>query len=249
MPLHTVLAAAGVGIAAGPWLRGLVFAHTVEFKAPLRRRCPHCGHIAMPVALRGLAVVAPPDGRCPACTRPIGPPAAVVELLAAVSVAVLAMSAPSGWVLAAWAWAGLLGVALALIDTAVYRLPDILTTAAASGALVLLGAAAVATGDYAALRRAIVCAVGLSVIYLILVLLPGTEMSRGDAHLALAIGACVGWVSVPAVMTATIAAVLLAAAFVLPMRLTGRLGARDPVPFGPFMILGALAAIVLAGTG
>ena len=103
--------------------------------------------------------------------------------------------------------------------------------------------------DYAALRRVIVCAVCLSVIYLILVLLPGAEMSRGDAHLALAIGACVGWVSVSAVMTATIAAVLLAAAFVLPMRLTGRLGARDPVPFGPFMLIGALAAIVLAGSG
>jgi prepilin signal peptidase PulO-like enzyme (type II secretory pathway) len=194
---HTVLAAAGVGITAGPWLRGLVFAHTVEFTAPLRRRCPYCGHIAVPVALRGLAAVAPPDGRCPTCTRPIGPPAAVVELFAAVSVAVLAISAPSGWVLAAWAWAGLLGVALALIDTAVYRLPDILTTAAASGALLLLGAAAAASGDDAALRHTIVCAVGLSAIYLILVLLPGAGMSRGDAHLALAIGACLGWVSVP----------------------------------------------------
>jgi prepilin signal peptidase PulO-like enzyme (type II secretory pathway) len=122
-----------------------------------------------------------------------------------------------------------------------------LTTAAASGALLLLGAAAAATGDDAALRHTIVCAVGLSAIYLILVLLPGAGMSRGDAHLALAIGACLGWVSVPAVMTATIAAVLLAAAFVLPMRLTGRLSAPDPV--GPFMQLGALAATVLAGSG
>jgi leader peptidase (prepilin peptidase)/N-methyltransferase len=169
-----------------------------------------------------------------------------VELLAALALVVLAAYAPSGWVLAAWSWAALLGVALALIDTAVYRLPDTLTTAAAGGALVLLTAAAITTGDYPDLLRAASCALGLSAAYLTLVLLPGTGMSRGDAHLALVIGASLGWVSVLAVVTATLAAVLIAAAFVLAMLLAGQLSARDPIPFGPFMLLGALAAVVLA---
>ncbi|MEJ3741752.1 prepilin peptidase [Actinomycetes bacterium KLBMP 9797] len=247
MPLHTILAAAGAGIAAGPWLRGLAFAHTVEYQAPLRRRCPHCGHHAVPVALAGLAAVAPPDGRCPTCARPIGPQAGVVELLAAVTLVVLAAYAPSGWVLAAWSWAALLGVALALVDTAVYRLPDTLTSAAAGGAVTLLAVAAVATGDQSALLRALLCAVGLSAFYLILVLLPGAGMSRGDAHLALVIGASLGWISVPAVVTATVAAVLLAAAYVLAMILIGQLRVRDAVPYGPFMLMGALTAVVVAG--
>jgi leader peptidase (prepilin peptidase)/N-methyltransferase len=244
MSPHTILTAAGV--AAGPWLRGLLFAHTVEYRAPLRRRCPRCGHHAIPIALAGLAAVAPPDGRCPTCTRRIGPPAATVELLAAVTLVVAAAYAPSGWMLAAWTWAALLGIALALIDTTVYRLPDLLTTAAA-GALGLLAVAAVAGGDYPALRRAALCAVGLSAVYLILLLLPRTGMHRGDAHLALLIGASLGWLSISAVVTATIAAILFAAAFVLAMVLTGQLGVRDLVPFGPFMLIGALDAIVLAG--
>ena len=158
----------------------------------------------------------------------------------------LAAYAPSGWVLAAWSWAALLGVALALIATAAYRLPDTLTTAAAGGALALLAAAAITTGDYPSLLRAASCALGLGAAYLILVLLPGTGIGCGDAHLALVIGASLGWISALAVVTATLAAILIAAAFVLAMLLVRQLSARDPIPYGPFMLLGALVAVVLA---
>lgn len=192
MALDIVAAAAGLGIAAGPWLRGLVFAHSVAFHAPLRSRCPQCGYLVVPIAVRGLATVAPPDGRCPACTRLLGLPAGVVELLTAVCLAVLALSAPSAWVLAAWSWVGLFGVALALVDAAVHRLPTVLTAAATGGALVLLTATAVVTGDYPALLRAAGCAVVLSVIYLALVLNDRTALNRGDAQLAPLIGACLG---------------------------------------------------------
>ena len=99
MALQTVAAAAGVGIAAGPWLRSLVFAHSVDFRAPLRSRCPQCRYLVVPIAVRGLAAVAALDGRCPACRRLLGLPAGSVELLAAACLAVLALSV---WVLAAW---------------------------------------------------------------------------------------------------------------------------------------------------
>jgi leader peptidase (prepilin peptidase)/N-methyltransferase len=83
-------------------------------------------------------------------------------------------------VLAAWCWAGLLGIALALIDAAVHRLPDPLTVAALSGAVLLLAAAAVAAGDYHALVRAALCGLGLGGAYLIPILAPGIGMGRGD---------------------------------------------------------------------
>lgn len=248
MALHIVAAAAGVGIVAGPWLRGLVFAHSVGFRAPLRCRCPQCGSLVAPIAARGLAAAAPPDGRCPACRRLLGLPAGAVELLAAVSLAVLALSAPSVWVLAAWSWAGLFGIALALVDAAVHRLPSILTAAATGGALILLTVTAVVTGDYPALLRAIGCAVVLSVIYLALVLSDRTALNRGDAQLAPLIGACVGWISISAVWTATVAWILFAGAFVLPAVLTHRIALRDAIPLGPFILLGALTAIALASS-
>ncbi len=244
MSLTTIIAAVGVGVAAGPWLRGLVFAHTVGYGQPPRSRCPTCGHHVVPVAWRGLAAAAPITGHCPHCDTAIGPPTAAVELLAAAVLVPLAVHAPSGWVFAAWSWAGLLGVALALIDTAVHRLPDLLTLAAAGGALLLLAVAATTTGNPQALLRAVLVALGLGVVYIIPIL-AGTGMGRGDAQLALVIGACLGWISIGVVLTATIAAVLLAAAYVTVMLLARRLGRKDPVAFGPFMLVGALAALVL----
>jgi len=135
--VSTVLAAAGLAVVAGPWLRGLVFAHSVAYGTPPRSRCPLCGHPAAVEALRGLAAVAPLDGRRPTCARPVGPPVAAVEVMAGLVLVVLAVPAPTAWVLAAWCWAGLLGVALALVDAAVYRLPDIPTTSAALGVAIL----------------------------------------------------------------------------------------------------------------
>jgi len=245
--LTTIVAAVTVGMFAGPWLRGLVFAHTVGYGQPLRRRCPFCGHHAVPVALWGLAAVAPVDGRCPTCGTVLGPPTGAVELLAATVVAMLALHAPSGWVLAAWCWVGLLGVALAIVDAAVHRLPDPLTVAAALGALLLLSMAAVTTGDYPALLRALLSGLGLGAVYLVPILAGSTGMGRGDGQLALAIGVCLGWVSIAAVLTATIAAVLLAGLYVAVMLLGGHLGRRDAVAYGPFMLFGTLAAVLLAG--
>jgi leader peptidase (prepilin peptidase) / N-methyltransferase len=217
MSLTTILVAVGVGVAAGPWLRGLVFAHTVPYGQPPRSRCPICGHHVVPVAWRGLAA-ALVTGRCPHCTTAIGPPTGAVELLAAAVVVPLAVHAPSGWVFAAWCWAGLLGVALALIDTAVHRLPDPLTLTAAGGALLLLAVAAIATDNPHALLRAVLAALGLGLVYLIPIL-AGTGMGRGDGQLALVIGACLGWISISTVITATIGAVLLAAGYVAVMLL------------------------------
>jgi leader peptidase (prepilin peptidase)/N-methyltransferase len=71
-------------------------------------------------------------------------------------------------------------------------------------------------------------------------------MGRGDAQLAVAIGGCLGWLGLTVVVTATIAAVLLAAGHVLTGMATGRLARRDPVPFGPYMLLGALIAVATA---
>ncbi len=247
MVLTTIVGSLAAGVVAGPWLRGLVFAHTVEYRQPIRSRCPFCGHPVVPVVLRGLAAMAPVDGRCPTCRTAIGPPTGAMELVAAVVIALLALHAPSGWVLAAWSWAGLLGVALAAIDAAVHRLPDPLTVAAVLGALLLLCVAAVATDDYPALIRSVLAALGLGLVYLVPILATSTGMGRGDGQLALTIGACLGWVSIPAVLTASVAAVVLAGAYVTAMLATGRLSRRDPVAFGPFMLLGALVSVLLTG--
>ncbi len=247
MSLTTIVTAAGTGLVAGPWLRGLVFAHSVTPDQPPRSRCPRCGIPVVALRWRAVAAVAPVRGRCRNCAARVGPPAGLVEVLAAAVLAVLAWHAPSFWVLAAWCWAGLFGVVLALIDVAVFRLPTALAVAASAGVVVLLGVAAAVTRQPDALIRAVAAALGLGLFYLIAVLWLG--MGRGDAQLAPLIGACLGWLSIMAVVAATAAAFLLGGAYVLIMLVARRLRVRDPVSYGPFMLLGALVIIVAGGLG
>lgn len=245
MSLTAVLAAATTGVVAGPWIRGLVFAHTIAYGQPPRRNCPACARVAAPVAWRGLLAVAPLRGRCPSCRARIGPPTGATEILAAATLTILALRAPSGWVLAAWAWISLLGIALAAVDVAVHRLPDTLTITAGTGALTLLGIAALTTGDFASLARAVAGGLGLGALYLIPILIPRTGMGRGDGQLAAVIGLCLGWISIETIAIGTAAAVLLAGAAVTVLLAAGRIRATDPVPFGPYLLLGALTALVI----
>jgi leader peptidase (prepilin peptidase)/N-methyltransferase len=226
MSLTAVLATAGAGLLAGPWLRGLVFAHSVPAGQPPRGGCPSCHTPVAATRWRALLAVAPLRGRCPACATRIGPRPGPVELIAAAVLAVLAACAPSAWVFAAWGWAALLGIALAWIDIVMFRLPDTLTTTAAAGVLTLLGVAAATTGQPHPLIRAVAAGMG-----------------RGDAHLAVAIGACLGWRSLGTVTDATRNTILLAAGWVLIMLVIRRLRRRDPVAYGVFILLGALLAV------
>jgi leader peptidase (prepilin peptidase) / N-methyltransferase len=137
------LAVTTIGVAAGlsgPWLRARVLVHAVPDGQPHRRHCPHCGSVLAPVGWRGFLAALPATGRCPSCQTPVGPAAWLVETLAAAIAVVLAWRAGSWPVLAAWLWVALFGLVLALVDVAVKRLPDPLTSTATLGALAALTA-------------------------------------------------------------------------------------------------------------
>jgi leader peptidase (prepilin peptidase)/N-methyltransferase len=168
----------------------------------------------------------------------------LVEALAALVIAVLAWRAGSWPELAAWCWVGVFGVALALIDVAVKRLPNVLTGTAALGAVSALTAGTLTGASPTALLRAVLAAAGLTVFYLLLVLLPGTGLGAGDAKLAPAVGLCLGYRSVGAVVAATLAGTLLAAGYVVLMLARRRIRRSEPVPYGPAMLLGALAVLI-----
>jgi leader peptidase (prepilin peptidase) / N-methyltransferase len=142
----TMLAAATLGVLAGPWLCGLITAHTVGFQQPLRTACVLCGTPVVAVAAAGVIAVAPITGRCPRCRHPVGPVPGSAETVAAIVLAVVACSSPSPWLLTAWTLFALLGVALAGIDIAVLRLPDPLTITATLIAMSVAAATAIGAG-------------------------------------------------------------------------------------------------------
>lgn len=228
-----------------PLLRWAVLVHAVPAGQPWRSGCPHCGAPFSPPA--GLAPLWP-TGRCHTCRRRVGAPPYAVELAAIVAaVAVwlavgggrwppLAALALVGWVLAA--------VPLLFIDLAVHRLPDRFTFPAAAWVLGLLGLAALVEGSVGDLWRAVlaagVCGAGFATVTLIF---GARGFGLGDAKLALSIGALLGWLGWTAVVAGLLLAFLTSGLVAAGLLLAGRVSRRDSLPFGPFLVAGALAAI------
>ena len=152
----------------------------------------------------------------------------------------------SPWELAALAWLALLGVPLAVIDVRSRRLPDGLTLPAFAGVVLLLGAAAVADHRYGHFGQAIGGAAALAGFYLALMAIRPGGMFLGDVKLAASVGAALAAVSGPAVLTGTFAAFVLAAACALVLIALGRMTRKGDLPFGPFMLAGALLAVLLS---
>ena len=144
-----------------------------------------------------------------------------------------------------FAW---LTVGLVWIDADVHRLPRGLTRPAYPLLVAQLALASLASGDWAALRRAAIAGAVLWLIYFVLALvaaLLGSGFGFGDVTLAGLVGLATGYVSVSTTLVASYAAFILAGLYGL-VRLALRRGSRkDDIAFGPWMLLGLLISLVV----
>lgn len=216
--------------------------------------------LALPRAAYRLAVgpgepwrAAAPDGMpYPAGMRgwagpgPAGRSGAVLGGVCAVVCAALAAAAGARPELGVWLLLAPVAVLLAAVDLAVFRLPDVLTLPAAAGTAVLLGAAALLPGHTGSWPRALLGGVALFLTYLLLHLVNPAGMGFGDVKLAPSLGLALGWYGWGALLLGTLAAFGLGAAAGLVLLALGRADRRTPLPFGPFMLAGALAGMLLA---
>lgn len=233
MNLAWAAAGAVVGVPVGTVLRGPVFRMSVPSGEPDRAACTHCG-----AALPGWRVV-----RCRECGRRLGAPA-VFELVTAAVLALLFSRFAGQPGMLAFGFFGGLGVALGAIDIAVHRLPDRLTLPAYPAMVVLLSAAAVIGRDGGALLRALLGGLALAVGYLLLALLRPGQLGGGDVKLAGLTGLALGWLGWPAVLAGAALGFALSAIVSLALLAARRISLRSEICFGPFMLGGALLAIL-----
>nr|WP_202462290.1 A24 family peptidase [Streptomyces sp. SID8374] len=136
-------------------------------------------------------------------------------------------------------------VLLATVDRRVHRLPDPLTLPLAGAAVLLLGGAALLPGHAGSWTSGLLGGLVLGGFYLLLFLINPNGMGFGDVKLALALGVALGWYGWAVLFLGGFAGFLFGAAYGLGLVLLRRAGRRTGIPFGPFMIAGALTGVLL----
>ncbi len=150
-----------------------------------------------------------------------------------------------GWTvdLPAYLLVGVLGVAMAYVDVGEHRVPDPLSAAALIGGGSLLAVAAAMSAAWGAYGRAWLAAAAMFGAFFALASLRPADMGLGDVKLAGVVGLMLGWLGWGVVVVGAFLGFLLGGLAGVVLVLAGRARRRSAIPFGPFMLLGALAAV------
>jgi leader peptidase (prepilin peptidase)/N-methyltransferase len=142
-----------------------------------------------------------------------------------------------------------IAVPLAITDIRHRILPDRLTLPSYPAACVLLAAAAAWAqgGGSRLLGAASGLATALALYALLAWLVPGTGW--GDVKLSGVLGLYLGWFGFPVLFAGLLAGFLLHAMLGIALIAARRASIRTRMPFGPFMLAGAMAAILAFGVG
>lgn len=167
----------------------------------------------------------------------------IVTGLAAVALGAVGAAVGAHRELAAYLWLAAVGVTLAVIDLDTLRLPDRLTLPAFVAGVVLLAV----PGDWSALGRAGLGAVAAGGAALLLALIaPSGGLGLGDVKLLAVLGLFLGWLGWGVLVLGVAFGFVLGALVAVGMLASRRAGLRDHLAFGPWLIAGALVAVVVA---
>jgi leader peptidase (prepilin peptidase)/N-methyltransferase len=210
-------------------------------------RCPGCAAQPDRPALAVVTWVAN-RGRCPACRGRLGVRGPVLELSTAVLfVTLYARLAANGQLAAAPAVLAFaaVGLALALIDAVTQRLPDWLVLPSYPVLAALLTVASGLHGDWWPLARALIGGGVLFGFFLVMALTYPAGLGFGDVKFAGLIGGVLAYLSWSALIRGVFAGFLFAAVVGVGLLVARRASGRTQIAFGPFLILGALVAVLV----
>ncbi len=239
--------AAVVGLAVGSFLNVLI--HRVPAGLSVVRpgsRCPACEHSVrsrdnVPV-LSWLLL----HGRCRDCGTRIAARYPLVELGTALLFALVAARLGPSASLPAFLYLCAVSVALAAIDLETQRLPNVLTLPSYLVGGGLLAVAAAVDGDVGRLLRAVEGMVALYAFYFVICYATaGKGMGFGDVKLAGLLGLYLGWLGWPELLVGAFAAHLLGGVVAVWLVARGGASRKTRVPFGPFLVAGALVALLV----
>jgi leader peptidase (prepilin peptidase) / N-methyltransferase len=237
-----------LGLAVGSFLNVVVWrVPRGESVVSPPSHCPVCEHPVRPrdnVPVLSWLLL---RGRCRDCSNPISLRYPLVELGTSAVFVVLTIRIGFSAELPAYLYLGAIGVALALIDIDVKRLPNVIVLPSYIVSAVLLAAAALVEQEWADLLRAGLGMAALYVFYFVLALVYPRGMGFGDVKLAGVLGGYLGWLGWAEVVSGGFLGFLFGGVVGGGLMLARRAGRRSMIPFGPFMLAGALVAILWGG--
>jgi leader peptidase (prepilin peptidase)/N-methyltransferase len=167
----------------------------------------------------------------------------VVEALTAATFGVVAWRVGAHWELPAFLYLAAVLIALAFIDYDTHKLPNTLTLPSYIVGAALLTPAAVLDGEPHRLLQAAVGMAALYGLYFTLAIVKQGGMGFGDVKLAGVIGLYLGFLGWGPLFVGGFLGFFfggMGGAAVIAAR---RAGLKSKIPFGPYMVLGALVAI------
>ncbi len=165
--------------------------------------------------------------------------------LAAISGGLLGWVLGTSPVLVAWLLLAVVGAVLGYIDARTRFLPSaIIWPSYGVIGLALLGAAAV-SGEWGSLRRAVIAgAIGFAVFYVLWFVFP-RGVGFGDVRLSGVLGLALGWLGWGQFISGLYGGFFLGAIVGIALIAAKVMTRKQMVPFGPFMLVGALGGVLL----
>ena len=236
-------------------LLGLVigsFLNVVIHRVPLGQSvvsppsaCPGCGRAIRPVENIPVASWVLLRGRCRGCEEPISARYPAVEALTGALFAILYAKVGPEPVLVPILLTAAAGVALAAIDLEHHRLPFPITIPLnVAVAVSLIGVGIVDGFDPLGVALASAAVWG-GLFFVLWFGTAGRGMGFGDVVLAPGLGLLLGWLGWGPSVVGLFGSFAIGAVVGVGLRMFAGLGRKAKVPFGPFMLAGALLGILV----
>lgn len=243
MTVLVAVVCGAIGLCVGSFLN-VVIDRVPHRESVARPHCPSCG---APVAERDSIPVVSwvlLRARCRACGAKVSVRYPLVELAAGGLFVGAAVRLGPSWALPAFCvfFASLL--AISVIDLGHFIIPNRVVYPTLLTLVPLLVVAAVLQGSWTHLEHAVIGgAAGFAALFVVHLVSPG-GMGFGDVRLAGVIGVMLGWLGLGYVALGMFLSFLLASVIGITLIVTRVKSRKDSVPFGPFMAIGAVIAVL-----
>ena len=179
--------------------------------------------------------------KCRSCAEPISARYPLVETATAALFVLLALVSPTYSLIPGLVLVGACCLALAIIDIETFRLPDPIVAATAGFAVVGIVIDGAVSGEWPLLRALASAGAWLAVFGIPWFLTAGRGMGFGDVKLAPSLGLLLGWVGWGPSLVGLLSGFVIGTVVGLAIH-RGKRGKH--IPYGPFMVIGALVGLI-----